>query len=283
MAFVFSGKTAVITGGSSGIGLETAKKLAAKGVNLWLLARRAEVLAEAKQIVSGCRLGSEQFVEIAPVDVADNEQVNEIFAEIIRQSGVPDILINCAGITYPAYLESLEMDTIEELMDINYLGTVNTIKAVLPGMLERGSGSIVNIASMSAIICLPGYSAYGASKFAVRGLTETLRTEVKRRGIHVAVVYPPDTDTPQHHFEKPLRPPEADVLSSLDKELKPEEVADEIIRAIDKKKFMVIPGIGNQFFYWFQSLTGTLAFPIFDLFLAWALNQANHKDPGASA
>ena len=281
MGYEFKGKTAVITGGSSGIGLETAKKLAAKGVHLWLLARRVDVLEEAKRIVSGCRLNPEQLVEVVSVDVADSEQISRVFVQISERSGEPDILINCAGITYPGYLETLKMEIIQEQMDINYIGTVNTIKAVLPGMLARGSGSIVNVSSMNGIICLPGYSAYSASKFAVRAISETLRAEVKRKGIHVAVIYPPDTDTPQHHFEIPLRPPEAAVLASLDKELKPEEVADEIIRAIDKKKFMVIPGLGNQFFYWFQSLTGTLAFPIFDLLLAWALNKANHKGPGA--
>ena len=280
MGYDFKGKMVLITGGSSGIGLATAEKLAAKGANLWLLARRIDQLEQAKEIVSSKRANPDQLIEIVSVDVSSSDQVEQIVGTIIEEVGIPDILINSAGITYPGYLDKLDLEVIQQLMDVNYLGIVNTTKAVLPGMLDRGSGSIVNISSMAAIISLPGYTAYGASKFAVRGFTESLRSEVKRKGIHIAIVYPPDTDTPQLKNELPLRPPEVNIIAGLDSVISPEEVADDVIKGIVKRKFMIIPGLGNQFFYWLSSLTGTLAYPLIDLLVNWAINKVNHNETG---
>jgi 3-dehydrosphinganine reductase len=273
---MFSGKTILITGGSSGIGLATASQLASQGAHLWLLARRQEPLIQAQALVAAQRANSDQQVEILTANVADPKQVQQAVELMTQQAGTPDILINAAGITFPGYLENLELETIQELMDINYLGVVNCTKAVLPGMLRRGSGSIVNLASMAAIISLPGYTAYGASKYAVRGFSESLHTELKRKGIHVAVVYPPDTDTPQLKNELPLRPAEVNVIASLDSVMPPEEVAEAIIKGIRKKQFLIIPGFGNQFFFWLHSLLGSLAYPLMDQIVAWAVRKNHH-------
>ena len=280
MGYDFNGKTVLITGGSSGIGLATAEKLAEKGANLWLLARRLEPLEKAKELLITKRVNPNQFIEIATMDVSNPEQVKQTIGSIIHQAGVPDILINSAGITYPGYLDKLDLEIIQQLMEINYLGTVNTTMAVLTGMLARGSGSIVNISSMAAIISLPGYSAYGASKFAVRGFSESLRSEVKRKGIHIAVVYPPDTDTPQLKNELPLRPSEVNMIASLDSVMEAEEVADHIIKGISKQKFMIIPGAGNQFFYWLASLTGTFSYTILDILVNWAIKKTKNLESG---
>jgi 3-dehydrosphinganine reductase len=283
MTYDFTGKTALITGGSSGIGLAIAEKLAERGANLWLLARRKEILEQAKAKVTSRKVNPQQQVEIMAVDVTKNDQVSNSINEMIQQSGVPDILINSAGITQPGYFEYLDMETFNQQMDVNYMGMVNTIKAVLPGMIERGSGSIVNIASMSAIISVPGYTAYGASKFAVRGFTESLRSEVQRKGIHIAIVFPPDTETPQLEYDRLHRPAEVDVLVSLDTVLRPEAVAEAILKGITKRKYMIIPGLSNQFFYWLQSLTGTMAYPILDLVFKWAIRKAKQKKPGPNS
>lgn len=280
MGYDFNGKTALITGGSSGIGLAAAVKLAEEGVNLWLFGRRVEVLEQAKGKVAAKANHPGQIVEINPVDVTQADQVDQAVAEIIERAGNPDILINSAGITEPGYIENLDLESFKAQMDINYMGTVNTVRAVLPGMVQRGSGSIVNISSFNGIIGVPGYTGYCASKFAVRGFSEALRFEVKRKGIHVAVVYPPDTDTPQLVYDKLHRPPEISVLAGLDDVLSPDAVAEEIIKGIRRKTFMIIPGSSNKFWYWAQSLTGTLFYSFGDLMFQWAINKANHNGPG---
>ena len=91
-------------------------------------------------------------------------------------------------------------------MDLNYFGTVNMVKALLPAMLERGSGHIVNISSVAAFLGVFGYSAYGASKYAVRGFSDVLRAEVKPLGVRVSVVFPPDMDTPGLANENKTKP-----------------------------------------------------------------------------
>ena len=277
MAFEFNGKTAVITGGSSGIGLATAEQLASKGVNIWLFARRIDVLEQAKDNLLKKRANQDQRIEIISLDVSDANQVIDAIKKVIQDIGVPDILINSAGITYPGYLQVLDLDNIQKLMEVNYFGTVYTTKAVLPGMIERGSGSIINISSMAAIISLPGYTAYGASKFAVRGFSESLRSELKQNGIHVGTVFPPDTDTPQLREELPLRPAEVNLIAGLDSVISAEEVAADIIKGISKKKFIIIPGFGNQAFYWLHSLTGTLAYSIIDQLVNWAIKNTRPK------
>ena len=99
-------------------------------------------------------------------------------------------------------------------MATNYFGTLHVIKAVTPGMIDRGSGHIVNICSLGGFLGVFGYSAYCASKYAVRGLSDVLRAELRPYGIHFSVVYPPDTDTPQLAYENPFKPPETRALGS---------------------------------------------------------------------
>ncbi len=277
MTYQFNNKTAIITGGSSGIGLATAQLLANKGANLILIARREELLKRAKQSLIPYLKQPDQKIKTICADVGNAEQINNTMQAMIEEHGVPDLLINCAGVAQPGYFENLDLDVFESMMNINYLGTIYTTNAVLPGMLQRGSGVIVNVASMAAFISLPGYTAYGASKFAVRGFSEALRTEVKRKGIQVVLVYPPDTDTPQHQDELADRPSEVNVLSG-DKALAPEVVAEAILAGIEKKKFMVIPGAMNWLLYWLQTLTGPLSYSIIDLALYWALHQSTRQN-----
>ena len=149
----FKDQNVVITGGTSGIGLELARQLAAMGSNLFILARSADKLEEVR---AELELDFPGISQVYPVDVVHAEQVANVIAQIIENSGVPDVLINSAGVAHPGYVQDLDLDIFHWMMDVNYFGTVNVIKAVLPGMMERGSGYIVNIASMSAAIGLLG-------------------------------------------------------------------------------------------------------------------------------
>jgi 3-dehydrosphinganine reductase len=167
----FQGRLALITGGSSGLGLALANQLAAQGANVWLIARRKDVLERAYK---GLPAATGQHHGMISADVTDRAQVQSAVAEVIREAGLPDLLINCAGTAHPGYVQELPLEVFHEMMDLDYFGTVNMVKALLPGMLERGSGHIVNISSAAGFLAPFGYSAYGPAKYAVRGFSDIL-------------------------------------------------------------------------------------------------------------
>lgn len=264
----------LITGGSSGIGLATAKLLAQEGAHVWLLARRESALQQALAQVEACRVAPSQRFGALKADVADYAQVCQALEELRRAAALPDVVIHAAGIVEPRYLVELPLDAIRRMVEVNFLGAVHVAKAALPEMMQRGAGSLVFLASMAGVINLPGYTVYGASKFALRGFCDALRLEVKRKGVHVAVVFPPDTDTPQHAYELPIRPKETSLISGLDRPLSPERVARDIIRGIQRKQYLIIPGWSNWLFYWLFSALGPLAYPAMDGVLAWAMRKS---------
>jgi 3-dehydrosphinganine reductase len=170
-----SGKVAVVTGGSSGIGKAIACELAERGMHVWLLAQRKDILVSAQKEVEAHRKDQSQVIGIVSVDVSDLHQVSKTISFITEKCGLPDLLVNSAGVTQPGYIEKLDINVFHWMMEVNYFGTVYMIKELLPAMLERGSGYILNICSFSGVISSFGYTAYGASKYAVHGFTEALR------------------------------------------------------------------------------------------------------------
>jgi 3-dehydrosphinganine reductase len=260
----FRNKIALITGGSSGIGLALARQLAARGSQVWLVARRTEALESARaeiQSVNGGRCG------IIPADVADAEQANAAIQQVTGEAGLPDLVINSAGITHPGYIQEVSLEIFRELMDVNSFGTVHITKAVLPGMLERGSGHIVNISSAAGFLGVFGYSAYGATKFAIRGFSDVLRAEMQPHGIRVSVVFPPDTDTPQLAYEAPLKPPETKALSGNAGLMSADAVAREILRGIQREKYIILPGAETKLLYHLGGLLGNAVYPLMDMMI----------------
>ena len=265
---VFQGRLALITGGSSGIGGALARQLAQEGANVWILARRAEPLESALQSLP-CANGQRHGMLSA--DVSNWEQVQGAMETLQREVGVPDLLINCAGVTEPGLVEELPVAIYRETMEINYLGTVQVTKAVLPGMLQRGSGDIVNISSAGGFVTGPGYGAYSPSKFAVRGFSDALRAEVKPRGVRVFLVYPPNTDTPQRAYEVSHQSPE---IHYLDENagigpwkfgtLAVNKVAEDILQGVRRGRYVILPGTGNRVLYRLVSLLGDLTYSIVD-------------------
>ena len=112
-------------------------------------------------------------------------------------------------------LQDLEPELFRQLMDVNYFGTVNVVRAVVPSMIERRRGSIVGVSSAAGLVGVFGYSAYTPTKFAVRGFLETLRAELAPYGIHVGCSFPPDTDTPQLADEEQYKPKETKAIASV--------------------------------------------------------------------
>lgn len=173
-------RIAIITGGSSGIGLETAKILAAKGVKVYEFSRR-----EAEF----------DFMRHICVDVTDEEQVFSAINGIIETEGRIDILINNAGMGISGAFEFTDEKDARRLMDVNLFGMNNLIRAVLPHMRKAGKGRIVNLSSVAGVLPIPFQAWYSISKAAVNALTMAVANEVKPYGISVCSVMPGDIRT----------------------------------------------------------------------------------------
>jgi 3-oxoacyl-[acyl-carrier protein] reductase len=185
------GKKALITGGSRGIGRATAVALAKEGVELGLIARSEgsfdSILKELTEIGA-------TFVT-ATADVSQETEVQQAVRKIEDELGGIDILINNAGVGARGSFMELSTDEWQKVLDTNVMGIVYATKAVLPGMIEKNKGDIINISSMSGLKGTEGSSAYSASKFAVIGMSESLMQEVRRHNIRVSVLTPSLVDT----------------------------------------------------------------------------------------
>lgn len=186
MGQTLKGKIAFITGGARGIGKATAIALAKEGVSVGLLARTEETLKKAATEIEA--LGVK--VAYAAVDVSSKEQVDAAVDVLTKELGTADILINNAGIA--SFGTVLEMDPEEwkRIMDTNLMGTYYVTRAVLPQLVEKNGGDIINVSSTNGLNGAATSSAYSASKFAVIGFTESLAQEVRRNNIRVSALTP---------------------------------------------------------------------------------------------
>ena len=249
-------KSVLISGGSSGIGLALAKKLAAFDTQLFLLARRKENLSRAKKEILSIFPSKENLIHTFPADVRDYQTLSDQIKPILEKYGYPDILINSAGITYPGEFLDLDIEIFEDIIRTNYLGTVYLTKIIAPGMVKRGSGHIVNISSQAAFIGVYGYSAYAPSKNALRGFSQVVRSELKPYNVDVSIVYPPDTDTPQLAFENQIKPEITRMISQNAGLLSAEKVAEVILKGIQKGNFTIIPGFEGKILSVFAPFIG---------------------------
>lgn len=181
-----NGKTAIITGAGRGIGRATAIALAKEGVNLGLIGLNMSNLEKvAAELVQ-----YDVKVSAATADVTNLESVTHAVEHIKSDLGPIDILINNAGIAKFGGFLDLTPDEWEKIIQVNLMGVYNVTRAVLPGMIERKSGDIINISSSAGQKGAPVTSAYSASKFAVLGLTESLMLEVRKHNIRVTALTP---------------------------------------------------------------------------------------------
>ncbi|MEV6413574.1 SDR family oxidoreductase [Kribbella sp. NPDC051718] len=231
----------VVTGGSSGIGLATARLLASRGASVSLIARGAARLESA---AAGLRSGG-ALVRTAAVDVSDQAALTAALDGFVADAGPCDVLITAAGLARPGPFLELSDEVFRSMIEVDYFGTLYAIRAVAPSMVARGRGSIVAISSSTALLGFYGYSAYAPAKFAVRGLMEVVRSELKPAGIHVGCVFPPDVDAPQLAEENLYKPAETAAISGTIKPITADKVAADIVRAIDRRRFAVYcdPGI----------------------------------------
>ena len=232
----------IITGGSSGIGKAVAKLLTVLGANITLIARNLAKLEQVRTEISELAIAPSQKIEITTADVTDQAAITSAITKAIASLGIPSLLITSAGIAHPGYFSEIPLDVFEQTMAVNYFGSLYSVKAVLPAMRERQQGRIVLISSGAGLIGIYGYSAYCPTKFALRGLAESIRGELKPQGIGVTIVYPPDTDTPQLAAENKIKPRETKQITATAKTWSAEAVAQQILSGIEQGRFTVTPG-----------------------------------------
>ncbi|MBA4350627.1 MAG: short-chain dehydrogenase [Rhodobacter sp.] len=243
---------AIITGGSSGIGLATALRLAERGHPIALLARRDAPLHEAARWIGAQSPGLPIHVEIA--DVTDAAGLQAAIRRCVDALGPPGIVVCSAGITAPGLFADLTPETHLDVMNVNYFGCVNTLRATLPHLLPKARIGLIS--SAAGLSGLYGYSAYAPSKFALRGLAEVLRVELAPQGIGVTLCMPPDTDTPQLAAEIPLRPAVTNRIAALGGILSADQVATALIRGMAANRFLVLPDRSIKALHLFGGLSG---------------------------
>ena len=249
----YKDKIAYVTGGSSGIGLEIAKQLAAQGAHVAILARTQANLDNALKEVEAARISNSQKVKAISLDVTDHVAVNREMRQNAVDFGFPDLLVVNAGVGYADYLEKISYEIFDQVIQTNVYGARNVVYSILPEMKQRG-GHIAFVASLSGFAGVPGYTAYGTSKYALVGMAECLRSEVKHHQIKITLVCPPEVDTPLVAEEAKTIPPETRVIKDMAGTLSVGQVAKATLKAIPSKKFLVIPGILAKTSYFLNSL-----------------------------
>ena len=225
----------IITGASSGFGKATAAMLAAKGHKVYGLCRR--------------EMADTASVSYRQCDVRDREQINVVVADIVREQGRVDVLVNNAGMGIGGALELATAEEIDLQMGTNFMGCVNMCQAVLPYMRKARKGKIINLSSIGGLMGLPYQGFYSASKFAIEGFTEALAAEVTRFGIRVCMVEPGDFATgftgSRKNSQASLDDPDygpvfKNSLSIIEKEenggLQPEVLARRIVKLVEMEK-----------------------------------------------
>ena len=244
----FKDKSAIICGGSKGIGKATAKLFTQLGGNVCIVARTLDTLTDTAEEIKNLKLSENQLVEVISCDTSNMEQVKRLFNEYIKKFGVPDYSFNYVGISYPNYTDKLTIEDFKFHMDTNFFGQLNPILTILPYYMERKEGYFINMSSIAGYIGVMGYAAYTPTKFAIAGLSEVMRNEYKAYNIKVSIVYPPDTDTFGLHEEAKSRPEELNIIAERAGLMQPDEVAEIIIKGVLKGKFYIHAGISKL--YW---------------------------------
>lgn len=219
----------LVTGGSEGIGLAVAERAARAGARVSLIARDPGKLTSA-----AVALGAASDWRSA--DVTDDVALGAAIGELEAAHGGVDVLVCCAGVSLPGRFLDVPLAELDEQWDVNVRGSVAATRAVLPGMIARGRGHLVLTSSTAGTLGVVGLAAYCATKFAVRGFAEALRYETEPAGVHVTVLYPPDTETPGFAKENLRKPPETAAVSGTIKPVPAAKVADALARGLARNR-----------------------------------------------
>jgi short-subunit dehydrogenase len=212
-----SGKTALVTGASGGLGEAIARALHAGGATVKLTSRRAEVMEELAR-----ELGDR--AEVLPADLSNADDVRRLAAE----AGDIDVLVANAGIPGTGALTEYTPEQIDRVVDVNLRSAIHLTQAVLPGMLERDSGSLIYISSISGKVASPNASLYNGTKFGLRGFSLAMHDELRRTGVGVTTIFPGFIEDAGMWADSKLKAPPGSGAR------KPDDVAKAVLKAIAK-------------------------------------------------
>ncbi|KAI9313981.1 hypothetical protein BX666DRAFT_2056572 [Dichotomocladium elegans] len=235
-------KHAFITGGSTGLGKSLAIELIKRGANVTIVARRQAELNKAAEEIKASTFNAEQRVVTVSADVTSKEDVVRAFNEAKIQMGCdPEMVYACAGAAYPKQFVDHTLDDFEYLSKLNYLGQVYVAHQATVRMREAGvkDGKIVFVSSMVGLLSFAGYSAYGPTKFALRGLADSLRNELKAYGISVHLFLPGNIDSPGFVTENLTKPNVTKVIEGVSVPMQPDKCAKALIHGLEAGHYMI--------------------------------------------
>ncbi|MBV9088831.1 MAG: SDR family oxidoreductase [Mycobacteriaceae bacterium] len=252
----FATKKCFLTGAASGIGRATALKLAAEGAQLYLTDRNAAGLATT---VGDARALGAEVPEHRAVDIADYDQVAQFAADIHARHGSMDLVMNIAGVSVWGTVDQLTHQQWTSMISVNLLGPIHVIESFIPPMIAAGRGGhLVNVSSAAGLVALPWHSAYSASKFGLRGLSEVLRFDLARHRISVSVVVPGAVQTPLVQTVE---------IAGVDREhprvakwvdrfsghaVSPQHAADKILEGVRKNRYLIYTSNDIRALYLFK-------------------------------
>ncbi len=250
------GKVALVVGGASGMGRLAAQR--------WADAGGVAVAADIDEVGLKETAGGRESLHARRVDITDPEAVFQLVDEVEREFGPLERVYNGAAIQPTGMILDQDLDEIHRVMAVNYGGLVNVTKAVLPRLVSRGRGSLINFASIAGWVPNMHFGAYSASKFAVVGFTECLYHENRGKGVHICCVCPAQVDTPlrAQATSKPR------IMEVGPKPMPPAFVLDAIDRAVAKRVFWVFPGLTTRMGWWLRR------------FVPWVMWKIDHNAEG---
>ncbi|HEY8259268.1 MAG TPA: SDR family oxidoreductase [Gemmatimonadales bacterium] len=260
------GKTALITGASSGIGAATARALAHEGARVLLLARRA---TELEKVASSIGAG---VATTYPVDLSSASAVAQVAERIASEVGTPDIIVNNAGAGRWKFVDETTPEEAVQMMAVPYFAAFYVTHAFLPRMLRRNTGHIVNISSVGSRFVWPGATAYIAARWAVRGFTEALRADLTDTGIRITLFESGVVRSPywEHNPGSRERVPK---MGKLVPELTPEAAGRAIVRGIEREQKLVVAPFMMKVTYWQHA--------VFPGVVQWLMTRTGYTRPQA--
>jgi NAD(P)-dependent dehydrogenase (short-subunit alcohol dehydrogenase family) len=251
-----AGKRCLITGAASGIGRSTAIVVAGRGAELFLTDRDGEGL---QRVAAEIRASGGAVTHLATADVADHEAVVALAEEMHARAPSMDVVMNIAGISTWGRIEELEHEHWRRTVDINLMGPISVLECFVPPMIEAGRGGhIVNVSSVAGLFGLPWHAPYSASKFGLRGVSEVLRFDLRKHGIGVSLVCPGAVKTPLVGTVDIVgvdreSPKVRKLIALFEKRaVTPESVAEHIVKAIERNRYMVFTSPDGRILHWFQ-------------------------------